>query len=100
MGRRIQVNPAELSRASAQIQAQAAEYRKLYNMLYGDVGAMKAAWQGKDNLAFTTQIEGFREDFEQMAKLMDQYAQFLKSAAQTYQQAQDDVTAAARRLRS
>ena len=35
-----------------------------------------------------------------MAKLMDEYSQFLRTAAKTYQQAQDEITNAAQRLTS
>ena len=98
MGRTIKVDPAQLTSTAARVDSAAAEYRKLYNKLYSDVGAMKAAWQGVDNQAFTTQIEGFKQDFEEMAKLMDQYSAFLKQSAKTYQQAQDDTVNAARRL--
>lgn len=98
MAGKIVVNPAQLNSTAAQVDSAAAEYRKLYNKLFSDVSAMKAAWQGVDNQAFTTQIEGFRQDFEEMAKLMDQYSAFLKQAAKTYQQAQDDTVSAARRL--
>jgi WXG100 family type VII secretion target len=98
MGNRIVVDPAQLNSVASRIDAQAAEYRKLYNKLFSDVGAMRAAWQGRDNQAFTTQIEGFRQDFEMMAKLMDEYSQFLKTSAATYQRAQDDTVNAAQRL--
>ena len=100
MGRRIAVNPAQLNSTAAKVDSAAGEYRKLYNKLYSDVGAMRSAWQGVDNQAFTTQIDGFKQDFDQMAKLMDQYSAFLKQSAKTYQQAQDDTVSAARRLTS
>lgn len=98
MGRTIRVNPQELNTVASRIDNQAAEYRRLYNMLFSDVGRMRAAWQGVDNQAFTEQIEGFREDFDMMARLMDEYSAFLKNAAKTYQAAQDDVVANARKL--
>lgn len=98
MGRTIKVNPTELTAASTQIDSAAGEYRKLYNKLYSDVGGMQAAWQGKDNQAFCTQIDGFREDFEMMAKLMDEYSAFLKQAAKTYTDAQQEVVSQAQRL--
>jgi WXG100 family type VII secretion target len=94
----IKVSPSQLNTTATQIDSEAAEYRKLYTKLYSEVGAMKAAWQGVDNLAFTNQIEGFRQDFDEMAKLVEQYSQFLKQSAKTYQQAQDNTVAGARRL--
>lgn len=98
MGNKIQVDPAQLNSTASRIDSQVAEYRKLYNKLFSDTAAMKAAWQGKDNQAFTNQIEGFRQDFDLMAKLMDEYSQFLKTSATTYQKAQEDTVSAAQKL--
>jgi len=74
----IKVDPAILKSTAGKIDAQAAEYRKQFAQLYTEVNNMKSAWQGADNQAFTTQIEGFKPEFEKMAKLMDEYSQFLK----------------------
>ena len=98
MGNRIQVDPAQLNAAASHIDGVAAQYQQLYNKLFSDVGAMQAAWQGKDNQAFTSQIEGFKQDFQQMYQLMVEYSNFLKKSAQTYQQAQDDTVSGAQRL--
>ncbi len=100
MARTIKVDPAQLNATASQVETAAGEYRKLYSKLFTDVGGMRAAWQGVDNQAFTTQIEGFRQDFELMAKLMDEYSTFLRTAAKTYQQTQDDIVNQAQRLTS
>lgn len=98
MSRRIKVNPAQLNTTAAQIDNAAGEYQKLFNKLFSDVGAMRAAWQGVDNQAFTSQIEGFRDDFQLMQQVMVEYANFLKQAAKTYEATQQEITAGARRL--
>lgn len=98
MARTIKVDPAQLNATASQVESAAGEYRKLYNKLFSDVGGMRAAWQGVDNQAFTQQIEGFRDDFEMMAKLMDEYGTFLRNAAKTYQQTQDEIVSQAQRL--
>ncbi len=98
MSRKIKVNPAQLNTTAAQIDSAAGEYQKLSNKLFSDVGAMRAAWQGIDNQAFTSQIEGFKEDFQMMQQLMVEYANFLKQAAKTYEQTQQEIVAGARRL--
>jgi WXG100 family type VII secretion target len=98
MARTIKVDPAQLSATASQVESAAGEYRKLYNKLFTDVGGMRAAWQGADNQAFTQQIEGFRQDFEMMAKLMDEYGTFLRNASKTYQQTQDEIVSQAQRL--
>jgi len=94
----IKVDPAMLKSSAAKIDAQSAQYRKQFAQLYNEVNNMKNAWQGVDNQAFTAQIEGFKPEFEKMAKLMDDYSQFLKSASTAYQKTQDDIAAAAGKL--
>ena len=94
----IKVDPAVLTSTAAKVDAQSAEYRKQYGQLYAEVDAMQSAWQGADNQAFTTQIKGFKPDFEKMAKLMDDYSTFLKKAAETYQKTQDEIKSAASKL--
>lgn len=98
MGTTIRVEPARLTSTAGQIDNAAAEYQKLYNQLYSDVGAMRSGWQGRDNLAFTDQIEGFRDDFDMMKKLMDEYSLFLKSAAEKYEATQQAIVDGASRL--
>ena len=94
----IKVDPAVLKSTAGKVDSQAAEYRKQYAQLYADVDAMKSAWQGADNQAFTSQIEGFKPEFDKMAKLMDEYSAFLKKAAEIYQGTQDQIATAAKKL--
>jgi WXG100 family type VII secretion target len=90
MGRTIRVHPAQLRSAADAIGPGAEEYRKLCTQLYNDVTAMKG-WQGIDQQTFLQQIEGFREDFEAMAALMEAYAVFLREAAQEYNTRQNQA---------
>jgi WXG100 family type VII secretion target len=94
----IKVDPAVLKSTAGKIDAQAAQYRQQFGQLYTEVNNMKSAWQGADNQAFTTQIESFKPEFEKMAKLMDEYSQFLKSASDAYQKTQDEIRTAASKL--
>lgn len=98
MSKSIRVEPARLEAAAGKIDNQAAEYKKLYEQLYTEVDSMSSAWQGADNLAFTSQIEGFRDDFNAMYTLMTQYAEFLKNSAASYRETQNEVVTQAKKL--
>lgn len=98
MARTIIVEPEKLESAATQIDTDASEYKKVFEQLFTEVNAMGAAWQGADNIAYTTQIEGFRDDFEAMYTLMTQYSQFLKEAAKTYKATQSDIITASKKL--
>jgi len=95
---KIVVTPTELIAAADAIENLAGDYAQNYTALFSDVSALQSAWQGKDNQRFTSQIEGFRNDFDRMRELMSEYANFLKNAAITYTNTQDAVTEAAGRL--
>lgn len=98
MSIKIQVDPARLDSAAGQIEQQTLSYEKNYRRLFQEVAAMGSGWQGKDNQAFVSQIQGFEKDFQQMAALMREYAAFLKLSAKTYRQTQDERAQMARRL--
>ena len=92
------VDPVQLEKAANDIDAQAADYEKVYRQLFNEVDGMGAAWQGADNLAFVNQIKGFMDDFDKMTQLMRQYSQFLKDSATTYRNTQNEIVAAAQKL--
>ena len=98
MASTIKVDPTQLNSTAGQVESAAGEYRQQYTTLFNQVASMQAAWQGIDNQAFTTRIEGFRPHFDVMYKLMGEYSTFLRTAAQTYQQAQQEVVSQAQRL--
>lgn len=97
---KIMVDPAKLELVSGKIQQQASDYERIYNQLYSEVEGMAKAWQGVDNVAYTNQIAGFKDDLTLMKKLMDDYAEFLKISATTYRQTQEQITSQAKTLTS
>ena len=100
MARNIEVTPELLETTAGKIEGLAAEYKTQYETLYKETNAMASTWNGKDNLAFTDQIAGFKDDFEKMQALMNQYASFLRKSAKAYRQTQDTVVSEARKLQN
>lgn len=98
MSIKINVDPSRLDISANRMEQQANSYEKNFQQLYQSIEAMQSGWQGKDNMAFVNQIKGFQGDFQQMATLMKEYANFLKLSAKTYRQTQDERAAQARRL--
>lgn len=98
MARTIQVTPEQLETAAGTIEGLAAEYKTQYEALYSETNAMASTWSGKDNVAFTDQIAGFKDDFEKMQTLMLNYADFLRKSAKAYRDTQDSVVTEARKL--
>lgn len=98
MARTIQVTPEQLVSAAGRIENLAADYKAQYDTLYKETDAMASTWNGKDNVAFVNQLAGFRDDFENMNKLMNNYADFLRKSAQAYQDTQNAVVSEAQKL--
>ena len=98
MAKTIQVTPEELDRAAKRIEELAGEYESEYTNFYTTTGSLRDSWQGKDNVAFLDQIDGFKDDFDKMHDLMLDYASFLRNSAKAYRETQDDVEKQARKL--
>lgn len=98
MARTIQVTPEQLESTAGRIEGLAADYKNQYTQLYGETNSMASTWSGKDNIAFTDQIAGFKDDFEKMQTLMLNYADFLRKSAKAYRDTQDTVVSEARKL--
>lgn len=98
MSNKIVVDPAKLESASTKVTEYADDYKKTYTQLFTEVDAMAANWQGSDNLAYTTQIKGFQDDFTKMYTLMSEYASFLKDAATKYKTRQSEIETASKKL--
>ncbi len=98
MARKIQVTPQQLETAAAKIENLANTYKQQYESLYKSTDAMASTWQGKDNVAYINQINGFKNDLTKMKNLMDSYASFLRKSAKSYRQTQDNITSQAKKL--
>lgn len=95
---KIIVETAQLDNVAGQVERLADTYETEYNNLFGTVRDLQAGWSGEDNVAFTNQIEGFRDDFQRMTKLMREYAAYLRKAATSYRDTQDNITNTAKTL--
>ena len=96
--RTIMVTPEQLESAAAKIEGLATDYQSQYNALYSKTDALASTWQGADNAAFVHQIAGFKDDFQKMYNLMNQYAEFLRKSAKAYRHTQEQVVAQAKTL--
>lgn len=88
----ITVTTQSLRNKANEVDAKAAEYLSHYESLLDDVNTLTTSdWQGEDATAFRNQVEGFREDFQKMRELMEDYAVFLREAASKYDDVQENM---------
>ena len=98
--RSIQVEPSRLETAAANIENADSEYNRIYQAMYAEVDKMSSSWQGKDNTMFTSQIKEFQDDLRQISIVMREYANFLRTSARAYREAQDEIYSRATKLRT
>lgn len=92
MAESIQVTTESLRAKAAEVESKANDYLSDYSNLLNDVATLTSSdWKGADADAFLNQIEGFREDFQKMKTLMDEYAQFMRTASINYDDTQSNV---------
>lgn len=95
---KIIVETSRLDSTATQVDRLADQYEGEYGALFATVRELQNAWGGEDNVAFTNQIEGFRDDFQRMTRLMRDYADYLRKAADSYRSTQDNIAAQAKNL--
>ena len=95
---KIVVETSQLDTAATKVDELANDYEAEYKKLFATVTALEEAWGGEDNVAFTQQIEGFKDDFQRMTRLMKDYADYLRKTAKTYRDTQDTVANKAKTL--
>lgn len=100
MARNITVTPEALRTAAGQIEGFAQNYESEYNRFYETTNQMNAGWDGADNRAFISRIDGFRDDFKKMKDLMVSYATFLRNTAKTYDATQQAIVDQAGKLQN
>ena len=89
MAQRIMVTPELLESTAKEIENLAGEYRTQYNTLYTKTSGLASTWSGADNVAFVNQIDGFKDDLENMYMRMNQYVDYLRATAKSYRETQE-----------
>lgn len=89
---KLKVSTEELRKTAVSIDNLAAEYESEYNALLEDVVTLTTTdYVGEDATAFREQVEGFKEDFVKMRQLMNEYADFFRHAAASYEDNVENV---------
>ncbi|MCY9692049.1 WXG100 family type VII secretion target [Paenibacillus alginolyticus] len=88
---RIKVFMDQLELTANKMASQTVEYKNEYTLLYKAVNDMGTSWQGIDNMVYVNQINGFKDDFENMVKLLNNYAELLRICAAEYTKAQEVI---------
>lgn len=97
----VRVSSESMRSLARKIEGLASDYQNIYTSeLYGTVAEnVKKAWSGKDSQMVLERLEGFHNDFDNMYKVLDQYAKHLRRAAEIYDKQQEELTRRANQLK-
>ena len=81
------------------IEEKTAKYNSEWAKLYTELQSLKSAqWQGIASDTFNAKLEAYRNDFEEMSKVLLEYANYLKTAAENYVKTEEAIKEAASNL--
>ena len=81
------------------IQEKTARYNSEWAKLYTELQSLKSSqWQGIASDTFNSKLEAYRNDFEEMSKVLLEYANYLKTAAENYVKTEEAIKDAASNL--
>ena len=93
------VTTERLVSSAGVIEEKTAKYNSEWAKLYTELQNLKSAqWQGVASDTFNARLEGYRNDFEEMAKVLTEYAQYLRTAASNYEKTEELIKDAANNL--
>lgn len=88
----IKVTPQTLRNQAAKVDQEAQNYYAEYQGLLRDVDDLTSQdYKGADAEAFKNKVYNFEPDFNKMKELMNEYANFLRQAADNYDNTQENV---------
>ncbi len=88
----IQVTPSNLRRVAGEVDELATKYKTQYDGLFKIVENFTSTdFQGEDAKKFCAKVREFEDDFTNMKTLMNEYATFLRKAADDYEKNQENM---------
>ena len=95
---KFNVETEALTNAASKLEGKVGDYNAQVSRLYLEIQSLRVEWSGKSSDTFNSKIEGFRNDFDAISEAVLAYVEFLKQAAQAYEQEEDALTEGASNL--
>lgn len=99
MANKWAVTTERLVNSAQMIEDKTAKYNSEWAKLYTELQSLKSAqWEGIASDTFNARLEGYRNDFDEMAKVLLEYANYLRTAASNYEKTEEAIKDAASNL--
>ena len=99
MANKWAVTTENLVNSAGVIEEKTAKYNSEWQKLYTELQSLKSAqWEGIASDTFNAKLEAYRNDFDEMAKVLLDYANYLRTAADNYVKTEEAIKDAASNL--
>ena len=99
MANKWSVTTENLVSSAAKIEDKTGKYNSEWAKLYTELQSLKSTqWQGIASDTFNAKLEAYRNDFEEMAKVLMEYVNYLRTAADNYVKTEEALKDAASNL--
>ena len=99
MAKEWSVTTEDLVRSAGVIEEKIGKYNSEWAKLYTELQNLKSAqWQGVASDTFNAKLEAYRNDFEEMAKVLMNYVNYLRNSAENYVKTEEALKDAAGNL--
>jgi len=96
MAVQFQVTPEYLEAQACRVEAQYSQYKTMWTRIYTEKDSLQRYWTGEANQAYCTQLEGFRNDFVNLEKVLIAYKDYIRAAGKKYSETDKGLADAAR----
>ena len=97
-GANFKVETAELRKSADLIEEKTKNYDAEWAKIYSEITNLRVEWQGQSSDQFNARIDGYRKDFQELAKVLRSYVEFLKSAADKIEKTENAIKDSAGQL--
>ncbi|HEX2947940.1 MAG TPA: WXG100 family type VII secretion target [Clostridia bacterium] len=95
---KLKIDTAQVEKISQKMRALIQEYQGQYAKVYENANQMGQYWDGEAKKTYLQKVEGFRNDFEKMVKVLTNYSEKLTLIAKRYNEAETNAKNLASRM--
>lgn len=84
-------DPGKLISDGSSISSSAAEFQNEIRTIYGIIDDLKNSWTGESATRYTQNVESFRAEFENFAKIMGEFGELINAVGTDYQNLESEL---------
>lgn len=85
---KLKIDTVQVEKISGNMEKLIQKYQNNYNAVYTNATEMSQYWDGDAKKTYLQKLDGFKNDFEKMVKVLTNYSQKLALIAKRYNEAE------------